>query len=545
MPGENYFDYIPVELLHSLFDYFLAHELLHSFCYVSDYVDGVLRSYSKYRWNFRSIGKCNFDLVCNYSRPEQVISLVLADDKDTPGLSRLFLSRFRIEQFIQLRALTLISLDLDVSTLILSYLNQLPHLRSLSINTPIDPELLVRHRLQLTSLDICLDSTRFLSAMNLPFNDRLTRLRLEFLSQYPGMNEMARFLTNLPALKYFEILAMGSMDLFDGNRWKIVTRSLRTFNFRFSAQTRLFDDVLQSFRTAFWLQEKRWFVAYQDFSLFTVPHFTPKSIDLSQPLHIASTTPDPSFLDNYLNGIETLELTHFISFETIASSVNVNAIKHLSVKSFDDMIRYSLWKNSMPQLRQLSIKNDLTLNSIARAQHYRFDQIHQLEINIYTKQSTPIIDKLSMLFPRLEQLTYRSVVHSKETIVHSLNRFPHLTTISFLIDIWLYRREEAFCQTPTSLLQYRRVCGTRIVDTIHDHLQVHYWIEQQQQPIHSSSVMSSWYRLKRFLSSILLMSIYGLFVQYYYQIQKCSIPLMIISLSFYYYYISIAEQIID
>ena len=531
--NDSYFDCVPVELLHGLFEYFLAHELLYSFRHVSDYLDEALRSYSAYRWNFQSIGKCEFDLVCRHIHPAQVISLVLPDDNDTPGLPRLFLSRFRIEQFVQLRALSLISTDLDSSISILSQLDQLSQLRSLTINTPFDPEMLGCYQSQLTSLDICFDVARFGSASNFRFN-RLNRLRLEFTSQHPTMNEMAQFLANLPALKHFELVVAGSMDLFDGNRWKILTQSLRTFHFQFSAPIRLSENILQSFRTPFWLEEKQWFVAYQDFSLFSVPRFTPKHIDLPRLTYIRSTASDPSFLHNYLNRIETLELRCFISLETIASILNVHSIKHLSVRSFDDLLRFVPLKDALPQLRQLSIKNDLTLNSIPYANDYRMAQIHKLEISIYAKQSTRILDKLSILFPCVHQLTYRSLIHSKDTIIHSMDRFPYLVTISFPIDIWFYRREANFCQ------HQPRVCGTRIVDIGNDHLQIHYWIEQQI--THSSSMYSwlqlrhYWDRFKRLLHCIFLVSIYDLLTQFYHHIEKCSIPLIFISLFYSFFF---------
>lgn len=521
--NDNHFDDVPVELLHDLFDYFLAHELLYSFRHVSDYIDGALRSYSAYRWNFQSIGKREFDLVCRHIHPEQVISLVLPDDNDTPGLPRLFLSRFRIEQFVQLQALSLISTDLHSSLSILSQLNQLSQLRSLTISTPFDPEMLRCYQLQLTSLD--------------------------FPSQHLTMEEIARFLANLPALKHFELVAAGSMDLFDGNRWKIFTQSLHTFHFQFLAPTRLSEDILQSFRTPFWLEEKHWFVAYQDYSLFSVPRFTPKHIDLPRRTYIHSTAPDPSFLHNYLNRIETLELKCSISLETIASILNVHSIKHLSIKSFNDLLRFFPLKSSLPQLRQLSIKNDLTLDSIPSTNNYPMDQIHKLNISFYAKQFNPLLNKLSMLFPCIHQLTYRSLVHSKDIIIHSMHRFPSLVTISFPIDIWFYRREANFCQNPNILIQHgRQICGTRIVDIGNDHLQIHYWIEQQM--THSSSIYPwlklrhYWDRFKCLLHCIFLVSIYDLLIQFYYHIEKCSIPLIFISLYFYYDYIFINDQMI-
>jgi hypothetical protein len=129
-----FFDLLPVELLHTLFTYFLAHEILISFSNVSDYVDAIILAYPSYRLNFKSIFKANFDLICHRIKPDQVVSLTLSDDDDTPGQSELFLSRFRIEQFTRLQSLTLNNIELDTLESILSDLNKLDYLRSFSLH---------------------------------------------------------------------------------------------------------------------------------------------------------------------------------------------------------------------------------------------------------------------------------------------------------------------------------------------------------------------------------------------------------------------------
>jgi hypothetical protein len=125
MSSYCFLDRLPAELLHKLFDYFVAHEILFAFSGVSDYVDSTLCTYSAYRLDFRSIGKAHFDWVCRHIRAEQVISLILSDADDTPVLSQFFFSRFCIEQFTQLRSLVLIEIELDTVKLIFSNLHKL------------------------------------------------------------------------------------------------------------------------------------------------------------------------------------------------------------------------------------------------------------------------------------------------------------------------------------------------------------------------------------------------------------------------------------
>ena len=125
-------DWFPVEVLHILFTYFRAHEILLNFTDLSDYIDGILLAYPTWQLNFQSIRRDHFDLVCRRIQPEKVISLTLSDDSDTPGQSELFFSRFRIEQFSHLRSLTLIKIEFESLKDIFSDLDKLQQLNSLS-----------------------------------------------------------------------------------------------------------------------------------------------------------------------------------------------------------------------------------------------------------------------------------------------------------------------------------------------------------------------------------------------------------------------------
>ncbi|CAF1076733.1 unnamed protein product [Adineta steineri] len=106
-----FFDRLPAEILHDLFAYFWSHEIIFTFSNISDHVDAVLLAYNTYQLNFRSIQKDHFDLICKRIRSEQIISLVLSDENDTPAQSELFFSRLQIEQFTQLQTLTLINIE--------------------------------------------------------------------------------------------------------------------------------------------------------------------------------------------------------------------------------------------------------------------------------------------------------------------------------------------------------------------------------------------------------------------------------------------------
>ena len=124
----------PVEIFYFLFDYFATHEIFHTFFNINNYIDSIIRSYPNHRLHLKSIRKSEFHLLCSHIQPEQVISLTLSDANDTPGLSRLFLSRFRIEQFTRLRSLTLIDIDIHSLKSILLDLHKIDHLQAFSLN---------------------------------------------------------------------------------------------------------------------------------------------------------------------------------------------------------------------------------------------------------------------------------------------------------------------------------------------------------------------------------------------------------------------------
>ncbi len=167
-------DKFPVELIHQIFNYFSTLEILLTFSDVSSYLDAVLHGYSSYKVNFKSIDRNNFDLICQRILPEQVISLTLSDDQETPGQVELFLSHFQIQQFTGLRSLTLIDLGPTWWIPILSNLTQLRSLRSMIYIIPAKTYSWVSSLScdELTALD------GHLSEASAPIFSQLNQLRL-------------------------------------------------------------------------------------------------------------------------------------------------------------------------------------------------------------------------------------------------------------------------------------------------------------------------------------------------------------------------------
>jgi hypothetical protein len=104
-------------------------------CLVHVTIDGWKSNYTSFRRTTKLLLIFDFlffDLICRHLLPEEVLSLTVSDNNDTPDQTKLFFSRFPIEQFTQLRSLALINIEFQTSLNILSNLHQLERLRCLS-----------------------------------------------------------------------------------------------------------------------------------------------------------------------------------------------------------------------------------------------------------------------------------------------------------------------------------------------------------------------------------------------------------------------------
>ena len=119
-------DHLSEEIFFTIFDYLWAVDILGAFLHISD---GIICRYKNYHVNFRLIFKRDFDLICRYIQPEKIKSLILSDSRETPGLSQLYFSRFSIEQFSRLHAISLSEIE-DNTRPLLAKIDQLKSLIS-------------------------------------------------------------------------------------------------------------------------------------------------------------------------------------------------------------------------------------------------------------------------------------------------------------------------------------------------------------------------------------------------------------------------------
>jgi hypothetical protein len=127
-------DSFPVEIIHLIFDYLAAVDIVRGFLNQSPYIDSIVLNYNFYNINFRSISKRDFDLICHFIHPQKMISLILSDGIDTPNQSHLFFSLFQLEQFYSsLRCLVLHEINEQSMALIVDHLDRFHRLSSLAV----------------------------------------------------------------------------------------------------------------------------------------------------------------------------------------------------------------------------------------------------------------------------------------------------------------------------------------------------------------------------------------------------------------------------
>ncbi|CAF1382782.1 unnamed protein product, partial [Rotaria sordida] len=99
------------------------------------YYDFLKIAYNRYELDFRFMSKSDLYLMAHIIDPKNVISLTLSDERQTPDQIQLFLSHFRIDQFIRLRSLTLFNIENEDLNEFQKHIMQYP-LTTFSISTP-------------------------------------------------------------------------------------------------------------------------------------------------------------------------------------------------------------------------------------------------------------------------------------------------------------------------------------------------------------------------------------------------------------------------
>ncbi|CAF1227209.1 unnamed protein product [Rotaria sordida] len=295
----------------------------------------------------------------------------------------------------------------------------------------------------------------------------------------------------------------GYTDLADGKRWQTLTNSLVIFYFKFDIYIcfNFIEQILDSFRTSFWLAEKHWFVTYYDDYLFSIPYFAPEQMDSSYQSVIYSTAPNNTIFYNHINelavrkvkidkhyfiNINILKLKYSIPLNYLLRIVDLNQVKHLSILSLEYLLKFMSISIKLLCLYELSVKNDITKHAIKRMSTYAFEQIQKLTIRISDEYNYYIIDELFLLFLYTKYLIYKSNIPSPYIMIRLINGFVHLLNASFISCGPFSNQEQIFRYDPDLLVSRVKQLthGTSLCRIYHipnngSEFIINWWIEEQ------------------------------------------------------------------
>jgi hypothetical protein len=274
------------------------------------------------------------------------------------------------------------------------------------------------------------------------------------------MNQIEHILPNLSRLKHLQIQVEAPCDLDDGNRWQILTYSLITFNFKFRINYG-YHSTLDSFRTSFWLEEKHWFVAYNDEYLFSIPYFCPTEVTASYRPPLMSTVPDETIFSksitkltlsteltygNYrLNNIQILKINCFLLISNLINIVDLSQVKYLILSSLNSVSVFVHILPFMSRLVKLTIAGHLVPKLMEEIQGKSLEQIRSLELSFCYQENAKISEKLCQLFPLVDHLNV-SLINSTDDIIRFFRNFQYLSNAVFGINSLYKSNKERDCQ---------------------------------------------------------------------------------------------------
>ena len=292
------------------------------------------------------------------------------------------------------------------------------------------------------------------------------------------MENMEQLLTNLPNLRHLELRARGHTDIVDAYRWQMVTNRLITFNFMFTVSSDLCSQHLDSFRSPFWINEKHWYVALVNRSLFSVPHFAQTCADEQFKPNTLSTLPDSIIFNDCITEltlsqpimdscqhfprVHTLSLSYSIPLSSIEKLADLSRIQQLNLSSTSQHSGIMLLINEIPNLCQISITNQIKC-FLEEVQYKPLSNIRKLEIGSHhlddiDDHDNYSIDQLCCVFPCIKHLhiTHRC---STTQILNFIKGFHQLSTASFRYAKWSVRerdREKDIIEVQSTLDENRR-----------------------------------------------------------------------------------------
>ncbi|CAF3087941.1 unnamed protein product [Rotaria sp. Silwood2] len=328
---------LPAELLYRICDFLDSETLLLSFRNVCIKLYMIANTYNRYKICLRSISKIN---ICRLIRSENIVSLDFGTRNNAIDWIELFLPMFKTHKFTRLHSLSLHTSNINDLNTILHHVAMNCMLTSFAIYSDISKD--SDDTLQLLSLIIAQPTLENIilysnltdkNKLSWPAQSTVKKLSMDncnlqqfccilqnspglhslimdschvngidetiLLNSYPQvtsltlnnmqmtMDKLELLLSLLPSINHLDLASSGRPFEFVRrlSKWEEFIRSKlpRLYQFEFCifcycSNWENFDLFIASFRTPFWLEEKRWFVTCQfrddwttSFTLFTTP----------------------------------------------------------------------------------------------------------------------------------------------------------------------------------------------------------------------------------------------------------------------------------
>ena len=317
---------LPVEIFHRIFDHLDIETIFFSIRPVCRLFRSIVLNYDRFDFHLKLSSKAHFDVLCRFIPPHQIRSLTLYNNEQFPDQISSFLQQVRLRQLTRLHSIDLDGIDEFQLNYLCQRIN-LNLLRSFSIRinkyddrrrkTIVNYLSTVVKQTNLRYLYLNIKDSR-ISDLSWPINssiecltinenmkfDNLMKIfscspqlhRLIILETFSGidtdnrkgysfvqlksltiekvdcsMNQLESFLCLTPSLSSLKLI--GRCLIFDGKRWEefiqVNLPHLDQFQFdvrchQMPKQTREdFHSIIESFRSPFWIEHKKWFVQCQ------------------------------------------------------------------------------------------------------------------------------------------------------------------------------------------------------------------------------------------------------------------------------------------
>ena len=260
------------------------------------------------------------------------------------------------------------------------------------------------------------------------------------------MESLAICLKGLLSLKHLQIRwSDAPVEASHAKQWTSMAASLVSFKFLFTVSGGIpkLKQRVASFRTSFWIKEKRWFVAFHHRSLFTLTFPDLTEILTYADYPILSITPNPtSQLSSALNYCQRQGLfykefrwryvkddnSESISWRHLSWIIDFGRLTHWTMKQSSRTI-LEVIAEFLPNLNSLAVSSDAIEDFLIDIDDLRLTQIRTLRLSIPSHDFDFILRSVGFSFPSLEHFGIIAVesLSQIDAILQTLPRISSLT----------------------------------------------------------------------------------------------------------------------